>query len=98
MSQLSPAVLPALAPDALAGRRAVVTGASRGIGAAICVALARAGADVAGIALGHDDGDDGGAATARRVEAEERRALMVAGDTGDAAAVNAFAERVAAEW
>jgi NAD(P)-dependent dehydrogenase (short-subunit alcohol dehydrogenase family) len=95
--QLTPASLPALAPDALDGRRAVVTGASRGIGAAVCVALARAGAHVAGIALDRD-GDDGGAATARRVEAEERRALMVSGDTGDPAAVEALAERVVAEW
>jgi len=97
MTHVSPATVPALGPDALAGRRAVVTGASRGIGAAICLALARAGADVAGIALG-GDGDDAGAATARRVELAERRALMVAGDTGDPAAVAALAERVVAEW
>ncbi|MFC4949128.1 SDR family NAD(P)-dependent oxidoreductase [Pseudonocardia sp. GCM10023141] len=37
----------ALHPDLLAGRYAVVTGAARGIGAAVCLALAAAGAEVA---------------------------------------------------
>lgn len=37
-------------PDSLAGAVAVVTGASRGIGRAIAVGLARAGADVVGVA------------------------------------------------
>lgn len=37
------------AADALAGKKAVVTGAARGIGRAAAIALAQAGADVAGI-------------------------------------------------
>ena len=94
MPQPSP---PPLAADALAGRRAVVTGASRGIGQAVCVALAAAGADVAGIALGTGD-DDGGSATAALVREHGRRALMVAGDTGDPAAVQGLADRVTDAW
>jgi len=55
----------------------VVTGASRGIGAAIAVALARAGADVAGVDLTPAD------ETAARIRDAGRRAVMVVGDTGD---------------
>ncbi len=65
------------APFDLSGRRAVVTGASRGIGAAIAVALARAGADVAGVDLTPADG------TAARIREAGARAVMVVGDTGD---------------
>jgi NAD(P)-dependent dehydrogenase (short-subunit alcohol dehydrogenase family) len=65
------------APFDLSGRRAVVTGASRGIGAAIAVALARAGADVAGVDLTPAD------ETAASIREAGRRAVMVVGDTGD---------------
>ena len=66
----------AASPFDLGGRRAVVTGASSGIGAAIAVALARAGADVAGIAL------DDASATESAIRAHGREAVMVVGDTG----------------
>jgi 3-oxoacyl-[acyl-carrier protein] reductase len=77
-------------PFSLAGRRAVVTGASSGIGAAIAVALARGGADVAGV---HKGDPEGAARTVAAVEALGRRALLIEGDTGDQAAVEALAER-----
>jgi NAD(P)-dependent dehydrogenase (short-subunit alcohol dehydrogenase family) len=78
----------------LEGRRAVVTGISQGIGAAIAIALAHAGADVAGIHLGPaSDGD----ATARAVEAAGRRAVIRCGDTGDPAAVQALADAAVSE-
>jgi NAD(P)-dependent dehydrogenase (short-subunit alcohol dehydrogenase family) len=80
---------PAPAPFSLAGRRAVVTGVSQGIGAAIAVALARAGADVAGIHLG--DAAEG-EAVERAVRAAGRRALILRGDTGDPAAVQGLAD------
>jgi len=67
-------------PFDLSGRRAVVTGLSRGIGQAIAVRLARRGADVAGIYAPGDD--DGAAQTASLIEAAGRRAVMLAGDTG----------------
>jgi NAD(P)-dependent dehydrogenase (short-subunit alcohol dehydrogenase family) len=64
----------------LHGSRAVVTGAATGIGAAIAVALARAGADVAFLDLA--DGSE----TATAIRAEGREALPVRGDAGDVAA------------
>jgi NAD(P)-dependent dehydrogenase (short-subunit alcohol dehydrogenase family) len=74
------------APFDLSGRSAVVTGASTGIGAAIAVALARAGADVAGIAL--EDAPE----TTAAIEQEGRKAVMLVGSTGDHATVESLAE------
>src|SRR5882762_1820955 len=56
----------------LVGRTALVTGASRGLGRAISLALANAGADVA---LGLHDAS--GASPAAEIEAMGRRALTV---------------------
>lgn len=81
-------------PFDLTGRVAVVTGVSRGIGQAVAIALARQGADVAGI---HLDDADGAADTARQVEALGRRALFVSGDTGDETSVADLAGLAVAE-
>jgi 2-deoxy-D-gluconate 3-dehydrogenase len=64
----------------LAGRRALVTGASRGLGKAIAVAFAEAGADVAvhGHATSTND-------TCAQVRAAGRRALALVGDLADPA-------------
>lgn len=45
------AAFAALHPDVLAGKHAVVTGAARGIGASVCLALAAAGAEIAAFDL-----------------------------------------------
>jgi len=66
----------------LAGRRALVTGASRGIGRAIAEAMASAGADVA--LVGRDETALAQAAGA--VEAAGRRAVLCPGDLADSSA------------
>ncbi|MFO0911157.1 MAG: SDR family NAD(P)-dependent oxidoreductase, partial [Isosphaeraceae bacterium] len=60
--------------DGLIGRVALVTGASRGIGRAVAVALARAGCDVA---VNYRERKDEAESTARLVEEEGRRAVVV---------------------
>lgn len=73
----------------LHGRRALVTGASRGIGAAIAVALARAGADVAICARS----EEGLAGVAERIEAFGRRAAAIPCDVTERDHVAACVER-----
>ncbi|MBI4541183.1 MAG: SDR family oxidoreductase [Gemmatimonadetes bacterium] len=87
----------------LAGRVAVVTGASSGIGRATAMALARQGARVALVARSEEklrevaeeitsDARDGGA----RAAAEHPRALVVPTDVADPRAVETMAVRVGA--
>lgn len=65
---------------------ALVTGASRGIGAACAVALAHAGHDVA---VGYVNDLAGAEATAAAVEAAGAKAAVVQGDISDSAAAEA---------
>ncbi|HEX4621091.1 MAG TPA: SDR family NAD(P)-dependent oxidoreductase, partial [Myxococcaceae bacterium] len=65
----------------LADRVALVTGASRGIGRAICLALAEAGATLVGTATS----EAGAESTCREVRKLGRRALALAGDVSVAA-------------
>jgi NAD(P)-dependent dehydrogenase (short-subunit alcohol dehydrogenase family) len=60
----------------LAGKRALITGASRGIGQAIAIGLAQAGADVAVTARSLE----GLADTRKQIEAAGRRSLAIAMD------------------
>ncbi len=75
----------------LAGRVALVTGGSRGIGRAICLAYARAGADIIVAARSTDAAPSKLAGTVDGVAAEVRalgsRALAVRADVGDDASV-----------
>jgi 2-deoxy-D-gluconate 3-dehydrogenase len=72
----------------LEGRVALVTGASRGIGAAIAAALARAGADVA--VHGHTRATD---ATCEQVRATGQRTLSLVADMADPGAPDRLVEQ-----
>ena len=80
--------------DKLAGRRAVISGGSRGIGAEVAVLLASNGAD---IALCHHRDEDNARQTVGRIESAGRRVLSDECDVADSAAVAAFADRVERE-
>jgi 3-oxoacyl-[acyl-carrier protein] reductase len=78
----------------LTRRVALVTGASRGIGRAIAIALAEAGADVA---VNYRERTDDALAVVADLQALGRRSVAVAADVSDGAAVADMVRRVAAE-
>ena len=78
----------------LDGRVALVTGAAHGIGHAIAVALAHAGADVAVI----DIDKPGAEKTAAAVAAAGRRSLGLAADVGDVASIDQMVSQVVATF
>jgi 3-oxoacyl-[acyl-carrier protein] reductase len=77
----------------LGGRVALVTGASRGIGAAIALGLAEAGAAVA---VNYRERAGDAEAVVASIEAGGGRAIAVAADVSQAAAVKEMVEQVAA--
>lgn len=91
--------------QSLAGKKALVTGASHGIGAAIAVVLARAGADVAvnyhevdvahgeTAEFGHDNTADANGVVAQ-IKALGRRSVAVRADVADAAEVTSMVAQV----
>ncbi|AKZ59018.1 Cyclic-di-GMP-binding biofilm dispersal mediator protein [Streptomyces ambofaciens ATCC 23877] len=81
---------PTLPP--LTGRTALVTGGSRGIGAATVLRLAREGADVA---LTYVNGKEAAEDVVRAVEALGRRAVALRADAGDADEAAGAVERAA---
>ena len=82
-----------VAPD-LTGRVALVTGGSRGIGRAIVLALAEAGADVA---VNFSERAEAAEAVAAGVRGLGRRAVAMGADVSDAARVEAMMARIATE-
>lgn len=77
------------------GRIALVTGASRGIGKAVALALAANGADVA---VNYAGSAQAAEAVAEEIRAMGRKALVVQADVSDAASVQQMMEKVTAEF
>ena len=77
----------------LNGMRALVTGASRGIGAAIAIALASRGADVA---ITYERSADKAAEVVQAVERAGRRGLAIQADSADPGAVKRSVEEAVA--
>ncbi|TCM98935.1 3-oxoacyl-[acyl-carrier-protein] reductase [Paenibacillus sp. BK033] len=75
----------------LEGKKALVTGASRGIGRAIAVALAEAGADVA---INYSGSEASAAETAKAVEAFGRRAIILKANVGKSVEFEAMVKEV----
>lgn len=78
----------------LKGRKALVTGASKGIGAEICAVFAEAGADI--VALGRDAADL--AATAEAVRAHGRRCLTLTAELASPTEPVAACEAALKAW
>ncbi|MFD2333123.1 3-oxoacyl-[acyl-carrier-protein] reductase [Cohnella sp. GCM10020058] len=74
----------------LSGKAALVTGASRGIGRAIAIALAEAGCDVA---VNYAGSEAAARETADAIEALGRKAILVQANVGKAAEFDAMVQR-----
>ncbi len=78
----------------LEGRTAIVTGASKGIGRAVAIELAKQGANVG---INYYSGADGAAEVAREIEALGRKAILLQGDVSDQSFVEGMVQRVVDE-
>jgi 3-oxoacyl-[acyl-carrier protein] reductase len=76
----------------LTGKRALVTGGSRGIGAAIALALAEKGADVA---LTYERSSDRAAEVVRGIAAKGRRGFAIQADSADPSAIKRSVDEAA---
>lgn len=84
-----------LAPGSLEGKRALVTGSSRGIGADTASYLAAAGARVV---INFRNKEKRAVQLAEKIEAAGGNAITIGADLTDAASVAAMFDTVAAQW
>jgi NAD(P)-dependent dehydrogenase (short-subunit alcohol dehydrogenase family) len=82
------------APFDLTGKRALVTGGGRGIGRAISLALAVAGADVAITSRKVEDAEP----VAAEIRARERKSVAVALDVRSGPSIRGCFDRIARDW
>jgi 3-oxoacyl-(acyl-carrier-protein) reductase len=80
---------------ALEGRRALVTGAARGIGRAIAIALAAEGADVA---VNYQSSEADARALADELAKMGRKPLLFKGDVGERSTWNSMIEKIKQSW
>src|ERR1700757_3302956 len=77
----------------LEGKIAIITGGSRGIGAAIAKRLA---ADGANVAITYTKGADAAASVVKEIERDGRKAIAIQADAADAEAVQAAVDKTVA--
>ena len=80
---------------ALEGRQALVTGAARGIGRAIALALAAEGAD---IAINYQSSEADARSLADELAKAGRRSLLFKGDVGERSTWNSMVEKIKQSW
>jgi NAD(P)-dependent dehydrogenase (short-subunit alcohol dehydrogenase family) len=81
-------------PFDLTGRRSLITGGGRGIGRAIALALAEAGADVAITSRKRDDAEP----VAQEIRSKGRKSIALALDVRSGASISVCFAALAAEW
>ena len=79
----------------LEGKIALITGGSRGIGAAIAKRLA---ADGANVAITYTKGADAAASVVKEIESAGRKAIAIQADATDASAIKAAVEKTVATF